>query len=73
MEGSVSAELVEKLAYLAGYELAVQRCALLAPQLEWLLAEGAPIRDLPMLASSRSQFSARRSLARNGQEEYRDA
>ena len=48
MEGSVSAELVEKLAYLAGYELAVQRCALLAPQLEWLLAEGAPIRDLPM-------------------------
>jgi len=48
MTDTVTDELVGKLASLAGHEFAPDRCALLAPQLEWLLAEGAPIRDLPL-------------------------
>jgi len=47
MRGSVSAELVAELARIAGFALRLERCELLAPQLEWMLGEAARIDELP--------------------------
>jgi hypothetical protein len=74
MDPFINAELVEKLASLAGYEFAAERCALLVPQLEWLLAEGAPIRDLPMASvEPLPVYCPAGSLPRSGQVGDRDA
>lgn len=46
MRGPVSDEVVATLARLAGFEFAMERCSLLAPQLEWMLAEAARLEGL---------------------------
>ena len=38
--GSVDAQTAQQLAMLAGYDFTLERCEILAPQLEWIL-EGA--------------------------------
>ncbi len=44
--GSVSAETALLLAKLAGFELNLKRCEILAPQLEWILDEAGRIETL---------------------------
>jgi hypothetical protein len=39
MRGPISEEMVAVLARAAGFDLASDRCKLLAPQLDWLLGE----------------------------------
>jgi len=46
MQAAVDADLVSRLAQIAGFDFAPDRCALLAPQLERLLQQAAPLREL---------------------------
>ena len=48
MSGTEVSVVVAKLADLAGFDFAPERCELLAPQLEWLLAEARRIDDPPL-------------------------
>ena len=44
--GGVSAETALLLAKLAGFELNLERCEILAPQLDWMLEEAGKIEAL---------------------------
>jgi len=44
--GQVSAEMALLLAKLAGFELILKRCEILAPQLDWILEEAGKIEAL---------------------------
>ncbi len=46
--GSVDAKTAQELAKLAGFEFTLERCKILAPQLEWIL-EGASKFDTAAL------------------------
>jgi hypothetical protein len=46
MRGPFTSEMIAELARCAGFEFAPERCALLAPQLEWLLSEGEVLERL---------------------------
>ena len=47
MDVPVEPRLVSQLALLAGFEFSPDRCAVLAPELDWLITEAGRIRDLP--------------------------
>jgi len=46
MRGLFNPETISVLARSAGFEFTAERCALLAPQLEWLLSEGELLEHL---------------------------
>ncbi len=48
MRGNITAEEVAWLGRAAGFELAAERCKLLAPQLEWLLGEAENLASLDL-------------------------
>jgi hypothetical protein len=46
MRGPLTVEIVAELARCAGFEFSAERCTLLAPQLDWLLAEASQLENL---------------------------
>jgi hypothetical protein len=48
MRSSISEEIVAVLARAAGFDLAPDRCKLLAPQLDWLLGEAEHLASLDL-------------------------
>jgi hypothetical protein len=50
MRPAITSQMVAILARSAGFEFAPERCELLAPQLEWLLAQGDLLNGLGLAA-----------------------
>lgn len=48
MRSPVTEDMVALLGRAAGFELAPERCQILAPQLEWLLSEAGHLADIDL-------------------------
>ena len=65
MHGPINAQMVDLLARNAGFEFSLDRCELLVPQLDWLLAQGELLSGLnlgseePLLIMRLNPFATR--------------